>query len=261
MLPKSQLEALAADPKLKGWWLCSCRVVRVLGQLSRRPVPRDLEGRVVAATQSGHRQERVIQRLLASAQRRAPKELDVAVRRDLERPFQRHADGPLPARTLPAPEELDRRVAREIGKVSSAEGHSSSERRLAGNRAVGMRPVVGGRSGPGKRGSHRGKLFADRFGRSGWQATGNSAWILAAFLFLSGIWAIRVFHIGSTGVETPSASAASGMTAVAALDGTGRPAEITRFELLKARPGSAEEAVLRQMLDPFVGGLVQGGVR
>lgn len=76
-----------------------------LGSLEAVPVDSDLEGRVVAAMQPGHRQERVIARLDALEPVGAPEALDHAVRRL----FTPH----------PAPAILDRLVRERVERAAA----------------------------------------------------------------------------------------------------------------------------------------------
>lgn len=111
-LPAPLASQLKEEASLEGWWLRCVRQVRALDGLSRVPVPDDLDGRVVAATQGGYRQERVLEQLRALAPQTAPPKMAVAVRHELERPFQEVEHH--------APAELDDRVAWDLAALPRA---------------------------------------------------------------------------------------------------------------------------------------------
>ena len=122
-LPTSLAGRLEEEPELARWWSQRVRQARALEGLKRVSVPGDLDGRVVAAAQGGHRQERVVDHLATLPRRPAPDRLLGAVRHELERPFQQV--------DFPAPPELDERVAGELAVCPSVEA-ARKERELDG---------------------------------------------------------------------------------------------------------------------------------
>jgi hypothetical protein len=105
-LPARLACRLEEEPELGMWWSRRVQQARALAGLKRVTVPHDLDGRVVAATQGGHRQERALNHLGDLERQPAPDQLLDAVRHEVERPFQEVA--------FPAPLELDERVAKEL---------------------------------------------------------------------------------------------------------------------------------------------------
>jgi hypothetical protein len=106
VLPVDLREHLANDPQALEEWHRLVDQARGLRSLERRPVPEDLEGRVVAALNSGHRQDRVMRWLGRLGRAQAPEALRARVRRLAEQPFA------LPG--VSAPPVLDRLVEEEV---------------------------------------------------------------------------------------------------------------------------------------------------
>jgi hypothetical protein len=85
--------------------------------LERQQVPGELEGRVVAALEAGHRQARATAAVADLGRMRSPPELDQAVDAELEGNAGRREE--IPAR-LRVPGVLDRLVAEELADLSRA---------------------------------------------------------------------------------------------------------------------------------------------
>lgn len=77
-LPEGMREHAEACPDCRELWRRASGQVEALRSLPRLEVPSELEGRVVAAMQAGHRQERVAHALTSLQRRSAPRELDAA---------------------------------------------------------------------------------------------------------------------------------------------------------------------------------------
>lgn len=146
-LPADLERALAGDARLAARWAERLRQARALRDLERRTAPRDLEGRVVAATQGGHRQERTLARIRALGARLAPEELTAAVRHRVEQPFVELEDGPPAGEYRRAPAALDRRVERELDGIAGPDPRGRRRRRagLAAAVVVLLVLAVGGR--------------------------------------------------------------------------------------------------------------------
>lgn len=86
-LPEDLLGALEEDEELRAWWQRRVDHVRALAGVGSLPAPTDLAGRVVGATQSGHRQDRAVQELVSLERLEAPTALLDAVVRETMRPF------------------------------------------------------------------------------------------------------------------------------------------------------------------------------
>lgn len=129
-LPEHLTRALEADAGLAARWEGWQRQAQALAGLAPMDAPLDLDGRVVAATHSGHRQERAVRQVAGLGTVPAPSALSGVVRREVEQPF-------AGSRGDIAPEELDRRVAADLNaggadeRVIEAPG-SDAERRTPG---------------------------------------------------------------------------------------------------------------------------------
>ncbi|MBJ76665.1 MAG: hypothetical protein CMJ98_06585 [Planctomycetes bacterium] len=108
LLPQAVREHLAENEVLHQEWRQLLRQVRAIRTLERVPVPSDLDGRVVASLQAGYRQERVAEQVQALPTERAPRELDLLVRRLANQPF---AEASADLGDLKAPASLERLVA------------------------------------------------------------------------------------------------------------------------------------------------------
>ncbi len=132
VLPQDLVFALEKDPDLAAWWDRRLRHASAIAHLDRRQVPEDLAGRVVAAAQGGHRQDRAIAGVTNLDKKKAPSELDAVVRRSMEQPFPEHCTES--GGHYRAPAELDRRVESEFDDLSAAGARSMTAR-------LGRRPV------------------------------------------------------------------------------------------------------------------------
>jgi hypothetical protein len=105
------------------WTRSAARLVGELGSLARLRAPADLEGRVVAALQAGHRQVRAAAAVAELGRVSSPPELDQAVDADLDGADLAGTAAParddLPAR-LRVPGVLDRLVAEELADPNRA---------------------------------------------------------------------------------------------------------------------------------------------
>lgn len=110
-LPAPLERQLGEDEGLREWWQRQLEITRALTRLPRLEVPDDLAGRVVGATQSGHRQQRAADYLASLAPHPATEALDLAVRRSAELPFRDAGHS--------APAALDERVALEFDGLPS----------------------------------------------------------------------------------------------------------------------------------------------
>ncbi|MCE9593026.1 MAG: hypothetical protein K8S98_02435 [Planctomycetes bacterium] len=87
------------------------RIERTLGELPRVAAPETLNGRVVAALEAGHREDRVLRALVGLVRVEVPEHLDAAVARQAS---------PAVARSLSAPDVLRRLVEEELSDPSKA---------------------------------------------------------------------------------------------------------------------------------------------
>ena len=118
-LPLAARAHLGRCPVCAVLWRRHAAVREALRSLSSMRAPADLEGRVVAALETGFREDRVVARVRAMAPMRAPAELDRRVRALFS--------------PNPAPEVLDRLV----------EARLEAERRAALRRRLGRRLLQG----------------------------------------------------------------------------------------------------------------------
>jgi hypothetical protein len=125
LLPQEVREHLVENEGLHQEWRQLLRQARAIRNLERVPVPSDLDGRVVASLQAGYRQERVAEQVHALPAERAPRELDLLVRRLANQPF---TDASADLRDLKAPETLDRLVAVRVNAERSARKPSGLSR-------------------------------------------------------------------------------------------------------------------------------------
>jgi len=104
------------------WAHSTERLARQLQTLPRAAAPAELEGRVVAALQAGHRQNRAVQAVADLGRISSPAVLDEFVDADLEEGLASPARPPslleLQGRRIQAPSVLDRLVREEIAEPS-----------------------------------------------------------------------------------------------------------------------------------------------
>ncbi|HIF41454.1 MAG TPA: hypothetical protein EYQ74_10185 [Planctomycetes bacterium] len=117
LLPQAVREHLIENEALHQEWRQLLRQARAIRTLSRVPVPSDLDGRVVASLQAGYRQGRVAEQVQTLPAERAPRELDLLVRRLANQPFTEASDD---RGDLKAPTTLDRLVAVRVNAERSA---------------------------------------------------------------------------------------------------------------------------------------------
>ncbi len=133
LLPPDVAEKVTEDEGQRQQWSALYRQACAIRSLQRIPAPSDLDGRVVASLQTGHRQDRAVACVQAQPVQKAPAILDELVRRDLERPFQDRPQGNKSlvagsSSTRPrigessAPSALDGLVAERIAKDMARSG-------------------------------------------------------------------------------------------------------------------------------------------
>lgn len=106
VLPDPVRSRLRRDPAAALLWQRLVVQVRTLGKLPTLEAPADLEGRVVAAVNSGYLEERAVDHLASLERAEAPPALDARVRHLAERPFSLSG--------VVAPSVLDRLVELEV---------------------------------------------------------------------------------------------------------------------------------------------------
>ena len=117
LLPQAVREHLVENEALHQEWRQLLRQVRAIRTLERVPVPSDLDGRVVASLHAGYRQKRAAEQVQSLRAERAPRELDLLVRRLANQPF---TDAAADLGDLKAPASLDRLVAVRVNVERSA---------------------------------------------------------------------------------------------------------------------------------------------
>ena len=130
---EAALEASGGRADLEREWNELQAQANVISKLSRQGVPRDLEGRVVAAAEAGFRQDRIVAKIAGLPRLEVPPTLDASIRRLAEQPFPQRS-----ARAVPS--ELDHLVEAEFeaaksknaGELSPGTHRPRRLRRMAG---------------------------------------------------------------------------------------------------------------------------------
>lgn len=116
VLPVGLRERLSRDELALAEWRALLAQARALRSLSKRAAPADLSGRVVAALNPGHQQERAIRSVQSMSRPETPEALDALVRRLALGPLALGplAPGPLAPGDVSAPPVLEQLVQEEV---------------------------------------------------------------------------------------------------------------------------------------------------